>query len=133
MKNPGYRIKSINQSSITLNRYSDKTWEQLQTNLSGEDEKYLYFTAQTPGFSPFAITGKTTTTGTKTQPVTVNEIQSKPDTVSTAANTEQTTEQTQSSNTYGKENTKMPGFGIAFGIICLLCVFLYTRRKKSDL
>ena len=55
--------KKIDKSSITLNRYSDKKWNQLPTSLSSEDDKYLYFTAQTPGFSPFAITGKTTATG----------------------------------------------------------------------
>ena len=54
--------KKIDKSSITLNRYSDKKWNELPTNLSGEDDKYLYFTAKTPGFSPFAITGKTTAT-----------------------------------------------------------------------
>ncbi|MGA9187251.1 MAG: PGF-pre-PGF domain-containing protein, partial [Methanosarcina sp.] len=36
--------KKINQDSITLNRYSDKKWEQFPVNLSGEDNKYLYFT-----------------------------------------------------------------------------------------
>jgi PGF-pre-PGF domain-containing protein len=53
--------KNIDRSSITLNRYSDKKWNQLPTSLSGEDERYLYFTAKTPGFSPFAITGNNET------------------------------------------------------------------------
>ena len=48
---------NINQSSITLNRYSDGVWSQLPTVLVGDDGTYLYFIAQTPGFSPFAITG----------------------------------------------------------------------------
>ena len=52
--------KSIDQSSITLNRCSDRKWNSLPTSLLSEDDKYMYFTAQTPGFSPFAITGKTT-------------------------------------------------------------------------
>ena len=64
--------------------YSDKKWDQLPTNLSGEDNQYLYFTAQTPGFSSFAITGKMKASrteiqpaaGTKTQPTSVNEKQS---------------------------------------------------------
>ena len=49
--------KKIDQASITLNRYNDKKWEQLPVSLSGEDDKFLYFTAKTPGFSSFAITG----------------------------------------------------------------------------
>ncbi|WP_281085441.1 PGF-pre-PGF domain-containing protein, partial [Methanosarcina acetivorans] len=40
--------EKIDQSSIILNRYSNKTWEQLPASLSGEDNKYLYFTAETP-------------------------------------------------------------------------------------
>jgi PGF-pre-PGF domain-containing protein len=121
--------KKIDQSSITLNRYNDKKWNQLPTSLFSEDDKYLYFTAQTPGFSPFAITGKTTATDkiqsvteTKTQPATVTK------TGSTAANIEQTPEQNQSSNTSGKGSTKAPGFEIAFSIVSLLGLFLYKRR-----
>jgi PGF-pre-PGF domain-containing protein len=120
--------KKIDKSSITLNRYSDKKWNELPTSLLSEDGKYLYFTAQTPGFSPFAITGKTTATGTEIQPVTgtktqppvVNETQTKPNTGNTAANVEQTPEQ--------KESKSMPGFEIVCGITALLAVFLYRRK-----
>lgn len=52
--------KMIDTSSITLNSYSDNKWDQLPTSLSSEDDKYIYFTAETAGFSSFAITGKTT-------------------------------------------------------------------------
>ena len=121
--------KKIDPSSIILNRYNDKKWNQLPTSLLKEDDKYLYFTAKTPGFSPFAITGKAMAKEA------VTEIQSKHNTQdieqnngSTAAKVEQTPEQTQSPNTSGKESTKTPGFEIASGIICLLSVFLYKRR-----
>ena len=50
--------KNIDQASITLSRYSDKKWSQLPVKLLCEDNKYLYFTAETPEFSFFAITGK---------------------------------------------------------------------------
>ncbi len=50
--------KNIDKASITLNRYSDMKWNSLPVSLLGEDDKYLYFTAKTPGFSPFAITGR---------------------------------------------------------------------------
>jgi PGF-pre-PGF domain-containing protein len=125
--------KKINKSSITLNRYSDMTWSKLPTSLSSEDDNYQYLTAQTPGFSQFAITGKTTALETiqpaadKKQPV-VHIIQnntSTESTAATAADTEQTPEKTQSSNASGKESTKAPEFEIVSGVICLLCVFLY--------
>lgn len=50
----------INPSTITLNRYHNGVWSPLPTTLIGQDADYMYFTAQTPGFSPFAITGNLT-------------------------------------------------------------------------
>lgn len=47
----------IDSSSIALNRYSDGAWEQLSINRTGEDDECTYFTAETSGFSFFAITG----------------------------------------------------------------------------
>ena len=126
--------KNIDKSSITLNRYSDKKWNQLTTCLSGEDDNYLYFTAKTPGFSSFAITGKgiASTNGIKpsadkTQPAV--DTQNNTSTGSAVANAVQTSEQTQNSNKSGKENTKMPGFEFASGFICLLYIFLYKKMK----
>ncbi len=108
--------KNIDKSSIVLNRYSDKKWSSLPTSLSSEDGKYLYFTSQTPGFSPFVITGKKTT-GTEAQnnPKTQGIEQN-----GTAANVGQMPEQ--------KGSTKMPGFEITYCIIGLLGVFLLRRR-----
>ena len=121
--------KNIDQSSITLNMYNDTKWDPLSTNLSGEDDKYLYFTAKTSGFSSFAITGKTASKEA------VNETQSKPNTQgleqnngSTATNVEQTPEQAQSPNTSGNGSIKAPGFEIIYGIVGLLGVFLCIRR-----
>ena len=122
----------IDQSSITLNRYSDKKWEQLSTNLSGEDDKYLYFTTKTQGFSFFAITGKIAVKESGT------EIKSEPNTQdfdqkngSTATNIEQTPAQKGSANTSERGSTKMPGFEIASVIFCLLGVFLYKKDNKK--
>jgi PGF-CTERM protein len=112
--------KNIDQSSITLNRYSDGKWDSLSASLSGDDDKYLYFTAKTPGFSPFAITGKAKAAVTETQP--------EPNTVTTSANVEPTPVQTENKNTSGKGKTSMPGFEIVSAITGLLAVFLYRRR-----
>ncbi|MDG6244516.1 MAG: S8 family serine peptidase [Methanolobus sp.] len=52
----------IDPAGISLKRYSDGNWKELQTKQTLTDEKYLnyekylYFEAETPGFSPFAIT-----------------------------------------------------------------------------
>ncbi|WP_226990888.1 PGF-pre-PGF domain-containing protein [Methanosarcina acetivorans] len=49
--------KSVDQASITLNRYNDKKWEQLPAKISDEDDTYLYFASDVLGFSSFVITG----------------------------------------------------------------------------
>ena len=110
--------KKIDQDSITLNRYSDKKWEQFPVNLSGEDNKYLYFTAKTSGFSSFAITG----TAKPSSEETVTEIQ--------LASTETTNNNTENKEPQKeqKEILKTPGFEIYYGIASLLTVFLYKRK-----
>jgi PGF-pre-PGF domain-containing protein len=117
--------KNIDKSSIILNRYNDTKWNALPTNLSGEDDKYLYFTAQTPGFSPFAITGKATMSGA------VNETQSQLSTQSIEQNNTSSAtnvEQTQSQSTSGNGDKKSPDFEAVVGIVGLLAVFLYKRK-----
>ena len=47
----------IDPASIVLNRYKEQNWAQLPANLTGQDDKYLYFTAEVPGYASFAITG----------------------------------------------------------------------------
>jgi PGF-pre-PGF domain-containing protein len=118
--------KKIDKSSITLNRYSNKKWDQLPTSLSGEDDKYLYFAAKTPGCSPFAITGKSTATETATQPAagnktqpTVNNTQNKP-----------TDEKKDNTSTPTKESKSTPGFETVLGVTGLLTVFLCRRKTK---
>ena len=54
--------KKIDQSSIVLNSYSENKWGQLPVSLLKEDDKYLYFTAETPEFSSFVITGEAKST-----------------------------------------------------------------------
>jgi len=46
---------SINKNTVTMYRYNQNQWSPLSTALKEENEDYLYFTAETPGFSPFAI------------------------------------------------------------------------------
>ncbi len=61
----GFRIQKdwieeneIDVNTIRLCRYSDGQWNYLDTQKISEDGTYLHFEASTPGFSPFAITGK---------------------------------------------------------------------------
>ncbi|NOQ48629.1 MAG: PGF-pre-PGF domain-containing protein, partial [Methanococcoides sp.] len=59
----GFRISkawlsenSIDESSVALYRYDGK-WNKLFTTKTSEDDSYIYFEAEAPGFSPFAIVG----------------------------------------------------------------------------
>jgi len=115
--------ENIDQSSITLNRYSNKAWEQLPVSLSGEDGRYLYFTAETPGFSPFAITGK----AIASQEETGTEIQPDDELENSEENTEDTGEEADPEPENG-ESTGMPGFEMVYGVAGLLAVFLYKRK-----
>ena len=49
--------KGIDPASVVLNRYSGDKWNVLSTTQTKSDDKYYYYQAETPGFSPFAITG----------------------------------------------------------------------------
>ena len=48
---------NIDVSTITINRFHGEEWNALVTEMTSEDEEYYYFTAVTPGFSLYAITG----------------------------------------------------------------------------
>jgi PGF-pre-PGF domain-containing protein len=118
--------KKIDPNSITLNRYSDKKWSQLPVKYLNEDDKYLYFTAQTPEFSFFAITGKAvenekvaeTKPSTKTSKLEQNNT--------TVSQTEQKQKPEQKSDN-GKI-TSIPGFEVLYGVACLITVFLNKRK-----
>jgi PGF-pre-PGF domain-containing protein len=121
---------NIDQASIVLNRYNDTKWNQLQTIQSGEDGKYVYFTAKTPAFSFFAITGKAVTKGavneTESSTPKIGSLEQKNE--SSAPKAEQTPEQNQSSNTSESGSTKIPGFEIVYSALGMLGVFLCKRR-----
>ncbi len=107
--------KNIDKSTITLNRYSDNTWSKLPTSPLSEDDNYLYFTTQTPGFSSFAITGRTEAIEA------VNENQYE-------FNAQGLEQNTSSATNSGEISTKAPGFEVLYVILTLLAVFLRQRK-----
>ncbi|MHC1754391.1 MAG: NosD domain-containing protein [Methanosarcina sp.] len=48
---------NIDVSTIKINRFHGEEWNALVTEMTGEDEEFYYFTAETPGFSRYAVTG----------------------------------------------------------------------------
>ncbi len=118
---------NINESTITLYRYDQNSWNKLPTTLSGEDEIYLYFTAETPGFSPFAISG----TEKKIQSIEIspakireNQTQNKV----TMSDIEK--QENMTSNLKNNENKSSPGFEGAFTIVELLTLYGILKKKK---
>ncbi len=117
--------KKIDQNSITLNRYENKKWSQLPVKCIKEDNKYLYFTAETPGFSFFAITGKATEKEAvaETKPSTDTSKPQKNSTVLENGSEQKTKQET------GKNKiTSIPGFETFYAIVCLL-IMLFNKRR----
>jgi PGF-pre-PGF domain-containing protein len=52
--------ENVDENSVILMRYHSDQWENLTTEKLSEDENYIYFTATTPGFSVFAVSGAKT-------------------------------------------------------------------------
>ncbi|MDY9925890.1 PGF-pre-PGF domain-containing protein [Methanosarcina sp.] len=114
--------KKIDQSSIGLNRYSEKKWTKLPTTLLAEDDKYLYFTSSVSGYSSFAITGETTANETE------NEVNPAEDLITPKPETQEDKQNNTASEIEQKKRISMPGFEMIYCIIGLLGVFLYRRR-----
>ncbi|WP_410509446.1 NosD domain-containing protein [Methanosarcina hadiensis] len=119
--------KNIDQTSISLNRYSSKTWERLPVNLSGEDSRHLYFTAEVPGFSFFAITGKTNALPEES----MAEMESGDKISAIKENDMENTKSEVEKESGQVESMKSPGLEAVSGMACLIAVFLYIRKISS--
>jgi len=53
-----------------LNRYHNNRWNKLQTKEIDEDNDYVYYEAESPGFTTFVVTGEEIVTTTTTVPTT---------------------------------------------------------------
>jgi LPXTG-motif cell wall-anchored protein len=95
----------------------------LQAPFSGEDDTYLYFTAEVPGFSSFAITGEVKSLGEENETGTKMESESRTVNDNDSGNEGLETGQEQS--------TSMPGFGLVYGIACMFVFLLYKRKKEK--
>lgn len=49
---------NIKSDTVKLYRYSNESWTALDTEVTEEDDEYVYFESQTPAFSPFAISSE---------------------------------------------------------------------------
>ena len=107
---------NIDISTITLNHYSGDKWNPVLTTMIGEYPDYLSFESQVPGFSPFAVTGKTIG-GVE---VTPTEPEVSPDT-GTATPTPGPTEE---------DKPGIPGFE-AIGALGMITVLYCMYRRRA--
>ncbi|MGA9186971.1 MAG: PGF-pre-PGF domain-containing protein [Methanosarcina sp.] len=119
--------QGISENTVTLYRYGQDAWNQLSTALSGEDEAYFYFTAETPGFSSFAISS----TEKSIQSV---EISTAKKGENQTLNEDKTSDKVKNgiyASDLEKEETKSsPGLGTAFAGAELLILYGILKRKK---
>jgi hypothetical protein len=99
---------NIDVSTIAINRFHDEEWNVLPTEMTGEDEEYYYFTAETPGFSRYAITGD------KLAEI-ITPVQEETGTVT---GDEQT-----------NEEKSTPGFESTFAVLGILASVFFAKKK----
>ena len=97
-------------------------WETLATTVTASTDETLTLTAETGGFSLFAVAEVTNT----------QEGQSKNQTVQTNSTTAETANQTAQANSTATETTvdESPGFGVFGALVALSLVGLVARRTR---
>jgi PGF-pre-PGF domain-containing protein len=119
--------QGISENTITLYRYSEGSWNPLSTALNGQDEAYFYFTAETPGFSPFAISG------TEKRIHSVEILSSKAgenQTVNEEKSSDVKKQEYPASNIEKKEKKSSPELGAAFEVTQLMVLYRLLRKRK---
>ncbi len=69
---------NINESTIVLNRYADNKWNRLSTIQTSSDGTYIYYEAESPGMSVFAISGEEKITAPAAAPEEKKPEETKP-------------------------------------------------------
>ncbi len=109
----------INEDAIALYRHSEGKWNNLNTIKIGEDDSYIYFEAETPGFSPFAISANTEEDDTSI----VKDVE--PKYTGSDAEAETTIEDETAS-----EPNETPGISGILSVMLLGCAYVFSKRKN---
>ncbi|NPE30589.1 PGF-pre-PGF domain-containing protein [Methanococcoides sp. SA1] len=109
----------INEDAIALYRHSEGKWNNLNTIKIGEDDSYIYFEAETPGFSPFAITADTEEDDTSI----VNDAEPK------YAGSDAEAETPIEDETASEPNNT-PGISGILSVMLLGCAYVFSKRKN---
>ncbi|HEY9205187.1 MAG TPA: PGF-pre-PGF domain-containing protein [Candidatus Methanoperedens sp.] len=103
--------KGINGNEITLLKWKNNTWNNLETKETGKNETFTFFEAKTDSFSSFAISGL--------------KNEAAPSGTATATPGHDETERTQTP----VQTEKTAGFEIILSIIAFSAVYLLWRKR----
>lgn len=127
----------IQTSTVKLNRYHLNAWNPLPTVKTGEDADYLFFESETPGFSPFAITGQSSqfAYGPESQvPDSKENLETEPATekkFEAALSSEEEKENARSEDEQEARNSQAPAPCIyVTGIFFLAALVLFKRNRE---
>ena len=112
----------IVESSIRLCRFNNDVWNQLSTKKIDEDDKYIYFESETPGFSPFAITGNTEEGLTAQETSTSSQIDESEQSGISAGMDEKYEES-------AVESKNTPALSFGFVTMLFACAALVVRKR----
>ncbi|WP_406656130.1 PKD domain-containing protein [Methanolobus sp. ZRKC2] len=104
---------NIDLDTIRLTRFHGEEWQDLPTYQEREEEEFIYFTAETTGFSIFSVVGDT-----------IGEKSVEEETESIVLAKEQTYEPVT------EETKDTPGIGVLMGIIFVSFALLVLREKR---
>lgn len=120
---------NIDESTITMYRYDGGAWYPLTTTKVRDDDSYLYFTAKTPGFSPFSITSSSSSATAATDQIV--EMDKEPGTI---AQTPASGIIPGSASTTRAQENMIPGFMIAvFAVLYIVIIFLSNKIRQTIL
>jgi PGF-pre-PGF domain-containing protein len=109
----------VKEGSIALYRYSEGKWNNLNTIKIGEDDSYIYFESETPGFSPFAISANAEEDDTSI----VKDVDPK------YAESDAETE-TPIDDEPVSEPKSTPGISGVLSLMLLGCAYVFNKRKN---
>ena len=107
----------IDEDTIRLNRYNDGKWNKLSTMIVSEDNENFHFTATTPGFSPFAITGDAKSKAMFDVADTTESIE------------DDVVDETESEDALPQPDARLYGFGYLVSFVGIAAASLLLLRK----
>jgi PGF-pre-PGF domain-containing protein len=103
------RENNIDPSTIRMTRYHDDQWNDLPTYQEREEDDYIYFYAETPGFSIFSVVGDKVKA---VQPVSYDLADETPE------------------EPVNEEGKSTPGFTGFMGLLFVAVAFSVSRRSR---